>query len=134
MCVIVFTLLLWQCTKRQSVGILGAYTMRPICGFKVHSLPLLFFHAFCLYPLSFHSLQYIYKGLYRSYLSVCPLCNSYCQRQPEFIFLLSYSDHGKDLHLLIGFQHKQIPVLSGWVSLIYTPIASLSGFILLPPS
>jgi len=53
-----------------------ACTMCPISGFKVHSLSLLFFRVFCLYPILFCSLQYIYKDMYHSYPSVCPLKSS----------------------------------------------------------
>jgi len=53
-----------------------ACAMRPISGFKVHSLSLLFFGVFCLYPILFCSLQYIYKDMYHSYPSVCPLKRS----------------------------------------------------------
>jgi len=53
-----------------------ACTMRPISGFKVHSLSLLFFGVFCLYPILFCSLQYIYKDMYHSYPLVCPLKRS----------------------------------------------------------
>ena len=53
-----------------------ACTMRLICRFKVHSTSLLFFGIFCLYPLLFRSLQYIYTDMYYSYPSVCPLKRS----------------------------------------------------------
>ena len=118
--------------SRECVGIPGAVracAMRLIHEFKVHSLLLLFSRAFYVYLLLFRSLQYIYQSLYSSYPSVC-LCRS--QRQPES-YSLSCLDHANNLRSLVRFQHKRMPVLSGWVSLIYTPLASLSGFVP-PPS
>ena len=124
---------LWRIALLEGVcwnsGSCASMRNAPDTEFKVHSLLLLLSRAFYVYPLLFRSLRYIYESLYRSYPSVC-LCR--LQRQPES-YSLSYSDHANNLSLLIRFQHKRIPVLSGWVSLIYTPVASLSGFVP-PPS
>jgi hypothetical protein len=60
-----------------------------------------FFGVFCLYPVLFCSLQYIYEYLYRSYLSVCLWCS---QRQPE-ILSLSYHDHAKEYTCRFDFNN-----------------------------
>ena len=94
---------------------------------------ILYFHCF---PEHFTSISF-YFVVYSIYTTVCTVVThlfaSVIYRDNRNIILFSHLDHAHDLHLLIRFQHKRMPVLSGWVSLIYTPVASLSGFVP-PPS
>ena len=93
--------MLWVLEFQEAVR---ACAMRPISRFKVHSLSLLFFGVFCLYPILFCSLQYIYKDMYHSYPSVCPLKRSGTTGNHIF-YLISLMWSRKRVCLPIWFQH-----------------------------